>query len=239
MKKIRISGAVGALIACTLLAGCEPTAIADSDDQSVSQVLDSDLKKASYMLGYLQAESLRGQTMEVLDMQAYLRGASDFVAGDQSQVANEDAEALRIALTNAVQAKQNEASQAIRSAGDAYRAEYAQKAGVVSLPSGLLYEVITEGTGPKPAATDTVSTHYHGTLIDGTVFDSSVDRGQPASFPVNGVIAGWTEALQLMGVGSKWRLVIPPELGYGDRGAGGQSGPGATLVFEVELLEIN
>lgn len=239
MKKIRILGAAGALIACTLLAGCEPTAIADSDDQSVSQVLDSDLKKASYMLGYLQAESLRGQTMEVLDMQAYLRGASDFVAGDQSQVANEDAEALRIALTNAVQAKQSEASQAIRSAGDAYRTDYAQKAGVVNLPSGLLYEVITEGTGPKPAATDTVSTHYHGTLIDGTVFDSSVDRGQPASFPVNGVIAGWTEALQLMGVGSKWRLVIPPELAYGDRGAGGQIGPGATLVFEVELLEIN
>jgi len=239
VKNIRISRALGALFACTLLAGCEPAAIADSDDQAAAQALESDLKKASYMLGYLQAESLQGQTMEVLDMQAYLQGTGDFVAGDQSQVANEDGEALRIALTNAVQAKQNEASQSVRSAGDKYRSEYAEKAGVVSLPSGLLYEVITEGTGPKPGATDTVSTHYHGTLIDGTVFDSSVDRGQPASFPVNGVIGGWTEALQLMGVGSKWRLVIPPELAYGDRGAGGQIGPGATLIFEVELLEIN
>ena len=176
------------------------------------------------MLGYLQAESLRGQTMEVLDMQAYLRGASDFVAGDQSQVANEDAEALRIALTNAVQAKQNEASQAIRSAGDAYRADYAQKAGVVSLPSGLLYEVITEGTGPKPAATDTVSTHYHGTLIDGTVFDSSVDRGQPASFPVNGVIAGWMKPA-IDGRGFQVAPCHTAGARIQDRGAGGQIGP--------------
>ena len=109
---------------------------------------------------------------------------------------------------------------------------------MVELPSGLLYEVMTEGSGPKPKGTDTVTTHYHGMLVDGTVFDSSVDRGQPASFPVNGVIAGWTEALQLMAVGSKWRLVIPPELAYGDRGAGADIKPGATLVFEVELLEI-
>ena len=94
------------------------------------------------------------------------------------------------------------------------------------------------GKGPKPELTDTVSTHYHGTLIDGTVFDSSVDRGVPAEFPVNGVIAGWTEALQLMGVGAKWRLVIPPELAYGERGAGGVIPPQATLVFEVELLKI-
>ena len=108
----------------------------------------------------------------------------------------------------------------------------------MTLPSGLMYQVITAGDGPKPSATDTVVTHYHGTLINGDVFDSSVDRGQPASFAVNRVIPGWTEALQLMGVGSKWKLVIPPDLAYGARGAGPKIGPNSTLIFEVELLEI-
>jgi FKBP-type peptidyl-prolyl cis-trans isomerase len=112
------------------------------------------------------------------------------------------------------------------------------KEGVVTLPSGLQYKILTEGTGPKPAASDTVVCNYRGTLISGTEFDSSYKRGQPASFPVNGVIKGWTEALQLMPVGSKWQLFVPAELGYGDRGAGGEIGPGATLIFEVELLSI-
>ena len=124
--------------------------------------------------------------------------------------------------------------------GEDFLAANKLEEGVITTESGLQYKVLQSGTGQRhPKSSDTVLVHYHGTLLDGTVFDSSVDRGQPASFPVNGVIAGWTEALQLMGVGSKWRLVIPPELGYGDRGAGGQIGPGATLVFEVELLEIN
>ena len=109
---------------------------------------------------------------------------------------------------------------------------------MTTLESGLQYEVLVAGTGAKPSAEDTVVTHHHGTLTDGTVFDSSVERGSPATFPVNRVIPGWTEALQLMGVGSKWRLVIPPELAYGDRGAGGAIPPNSTLVFEVELLEI-
>jgi len=122
--------------------------------------------------------------------------------------------------------------------GEAFMAENAARAEVTTTDSGLQYEVLTEGTGPKPEATDTVVTHYHGTLTDGTVFDSSVERGSPASFPVNRVIPGWTEALQMMGVGSKWRLVVPPELAYGERGAGGAIPPNATLVFEVELLEI-
>ncbi len=122
--------------------------------------------------------------------------------------------------------------------GATFQAENAQREGVVTLPSGLQYEVLAEGDGATPGATDRVVTHYHGTLIDGTVFDSSVERGQPATFPVNGVIAGWTEALQLMQEGDKWRLVLPPELAYGERGAGQQIGPNATLVFEVELLEV-
>ena len=122
--------------------------------------------------------------------------------------------------------------------GAAFLAQNGQREGVVTLPSGLQYEVLAEGDGATPGPTSTVTTHYHGTLIDGTVFDSSVQRGRPASFPVNGVIAGWTEALQLMQVGDKWRLFLPPELAYGDRGAGGAIGPGATLIFEVELLEV-
>ncbi len=122
--------------------------------------------------------------------------------------------------------------------GEAYLAENAKRDEITVTASGLQYEILTEGNGDKPTASDTVRTHYHGTLIDGTVFDSSVDRGQPAEFPVNGVIAGWTEALQLMPKGSKWRLHIPYNLAYGERGAGGAIGPYAALVFDVELLDI-
>ncbi len=123
-------------------------------------------------------------------------------------------------------------------AGKKFLEENKKRKGVVELPSGLQYEVMKMGDGPKPVATDKVKTHYHGTLLDGTVFDSSVQRGQPISFPVNGVIKGWTEALQLMPTGSKWKLFIPAGLAYGDQGAGANIGPGSTLVFEVELIEI-
>jgi len=124
-------------------------------------------------------------------------------------------------------------------AGQDFLAANKEKPGVTELPSGLQYEVITEGTGAKPTATQKVTCHYHGTLIDGTVFDSSVKRGQPATFPLNMVIKGWTEGLQLMGVGSKWRFFIPANLGYGDRQVSAQIGPNSTLVFEVELLSIS
>ena len=122
--------------------------------------------------------------------------------------------------------------------GAAFLKENASKEGVKTTPSGLQYKILTEGTGPKPAATDSVTCNYRGTLINSTEFDSSSKRGQPATFQVNGVIKGWTEALQLMPVGSKWQLFVPAELGYGDRGSGPQIGPGATLIFEVELLSI-
>ena len=134
-----------------------------------------------------------------------------------------------------MQAKQAES--AIR-AGKDFLADNAKKDSIVTLASGLQYEIMTEGNGAKPAAADQVECHYHGTLIDGTVFDSSVERGEPAVFPVNGVIQGWVEALQLMPVGSKWRLFIPSDLAYGERGAGQQIGPHTTLVFEVELISI-
>ncbi len=135
------------------------------------------------------------------------------------------------------QAKQ-EKLQATLDQGLQFLAENAKKDGVVVLESGLQYEILVEGNGPKPSATDTVTCHYHGTLIDGRVFDSSVQRGAPASFPLNRVISGWTEALQLMGVGSKWRLYLPPHLAYGDRQAGALIQPNSSLIFEVELLGI-
>ena len=124
-------------------------------------------------------------------------------------------------------------------AGQKFLEENGEKPGVVVLASGLQYEIITDGTGQKPSAKDKVTCHYHGTLVDGTVFDSSVQRGQPATFPLNMVIKGWTEGLQLMAEGSKWRFFIPPHLGYGDRQVSAQIGPNSTLIFEVELLGIS
>ena len=134
--------------------------------------------------------------------------------------------------------KKEAAKQKNKLEGEAFLKQNAERKEVITLESGLQYEVLTEGTGQVPSADDKVSVHYHGTLIDGTVFDSSVQRGQPTSFPVTGVIKGWVEALQLMPVGSKWKLFIPSDLAYGERGAGGQIGPNAALVFEVELLGI-
>lgn len=133
----------------------------------------------------------------------------------------------------------NEKAAANLKAGQDFLEANKSKAGVVSLTSGLQYEVITEGNGPKPLASNKVTCHYHGTLIDGTVFDSSVRRGQPATFPLNMVIKGWTEGLQLMPTGSKWRFFIPPHLGYGDRQVSAQIGPNSTLIFEVELIAIS
>jgi len=129
-------------------------------------------------------------------------------------------------------------SKANLEAGQAFLSENALRPGVTSLESGRQYEIIQAGDGPKPGPTQVVKCHYHGTLIDGRVFDSSVQRGQPASFPLNRVIPGWTEALQLMGVGSKWKLFLPPHLAYGDRQVSAEIGPNSTLVFEVELLGI-
>jgi len=171
------------------------------------------------------------QTGDVVNLDAYALGVADAIAGKDSVVSADREETVLAALSEAINADKS-------ALGNRYMAENAARPGVTTLESGLQYEVIKTGTGAKPGPTDTVSTHYHGTLIDGTVFDSSVDRGVPAEFPVNRVIAGWTEALQLMAVGSKWRLVIPPELAYGERGTGGVIPPQATLVFEVELLDI-
>jgi FKBP-type peptidyl-prolyl cis-trans isomerase FklB len=133
----------------------------------------------------------------------------------------------------------NEKASANLEAGKAFLETNSKKPGVTTLPSGLQYEVLTEGSGVKPLASNKVTCHYHGTLIDGTIFDSSVKRGQPATFPLNMVIKGWTEGLQLMSVGSKWRFFIPPQLAYGERQTGSHIGPNSTLIFDVELLEVS
>lgn len=151
---------------------------------------------------------------------------------------NEDMQNAFEEINTRMQAKEAVKHKALAGAGEAFLAENAKKAGITVTASGLQYEVITQGTGAIPTATSKVKTHYHGTLIDGTVFDSSVKRGQPIDFPVNGVIAGWTEALQLMPVGSKWRLYVPHNLAYGERGAGASIAPFSTLIFDVELIDI-
>ncbi len=199
--------------------------------------------KVSYALGANLGTNLHKQSVEV-DTAIVLRGLKDALAGGKLLLTDDEARAVLTQLQTDLRNKQTEkikeAADVNKKAGADFLDANRAKEGVVALPSGLQYKILTQGTGPKPTATDTVSCNYRGTLLDGTEFDSSYKRGQPASFPVNGVIKGWTEALQLMPVGSKWQLFIPAELGYGDRGADPRSGigPGATLIFEVELLSI-
>ena len=216
------------LLGGVILSGCQQP---ESNMSEKPFDATSEVESASYLIGFRQAQNIQAQGGDVIDMQAYELGARDAIAGKESQVPEENEEQLMAVLSEALMQEKS-------ASGETFMEENAARAEVTTTASGLQYEVLVEGTGPMPSATDTVVTHYHGTLTDGTVFDSSVERGSPASFPVNRVIAGWTEALQMMGVGSKWRLVIPPELAYGERGAGGAIPPNATLVFEVELLEI-
>ena len=197
-------------------------------------VLKTDKEKVSYSIGFDIGSSFKRQSIDV-DLDVFLRGMKDaFDGGDALLSAKEQREAIM-----AFQKEQKEIM-AVKNkeTGKRFLSDNKGKPGVVTLKSGLQYKVIVEGKGPKPKDTDTVKTHYRGKLIDGTEFDSSYTRGEPASFPVKGVIKGWTEALQLMNVGSKWELYIPSDLAYGDSGAGPRIGPGATLIFEIELLEI-
>ncbi len=199
---------------------------------------DSFEEKASYGIGRNMGSQLLNQSFEGVDISAVAQGVIDAFTGKESAVSNQDLEAAFAHVTQIMQQKQAELSKQAAEEGRIFLEQNEKKDGVKVTESGLQYEVITEGSGDKPSQTSTVKTHYHGTLIDGTVFDSSYERGQPAEFAVNGVIPGWTEALQMMSVGSKWRLTIPYELAYGEQGAGGAIGPYSTLVFDVELLEI-
>jgi len=197
--------------------------------------------KLSYALGMNLGSNLHKEKVEV-DPAIVLRGLKDALAAGKMLLTEDEARATLTQLQTEVRSKQQGkmkvAGEMNKKEGVEFLAANKSKEGVVILPSGLQYKILTEGTGPKPTASDTVVCNYRGTLISGAEFDSSYKRGQPASFPVNGVIKGWTEALQLMPVGSKWQLFVPAELGYGDRGAGADIGPGATLIFEVELLSI-
>lgn len=216
----------------------KPPAGATSPGRSA---LSTPKQKTSYALGMNIGKGLSKEPMD-LDPASLVQGLKDALAGGKTLLTEEEMGALLTQLQTDVRQKeaaqqQIEGDKNMKEGAD-FLAANKTKDGVMVLPSGLQYKVLTAGTGPKPAASDTVICQYRGTFIDGKEFDSSYKRGQPATFPVSGVIKGWTEALQLMPVGSKWQLFVPPDLAYGPRGAGGVIGPNATLVFEVELVSI-
>ena len=196
----------------------------------------SEISRVSYSLGISIANNLKQQNFDSITIEALSKGIEDVYSQNELMVSQEEANEI---IQNFFKAKADKKALENIDLGKNFLEENKTKEGVVTLASGMQYQVITEGTGDTPSLESKVTTHYHGTLIDGTVFDSSVDRGQPASFPVNGVIPGWTEALQLMKVGSKWKLFIPSELAYGPNSPGGAIGPNATLIFDVELISID
>ena len=201
-----------------------------------SSVNAQEMDSLSYSLGVLLGQNLQSQGFENIDEPSLTKGIHDMLAGNEPKVSREEANTI---IQQYMQKKQEAKFESNIAEGKAFLEANAQREEVTILPSGLQYEVLKEGNGSKPSATDKVTVHYHGMLIDGTVFDSSIERGQPATFGVNQVIKGWTEALQLMPEGSKWKLYIPSDLAYGSRGAGPKIGPYSTLIFEVELLKVN
>lgn len=193
------------------------------------------MEKISYALGMVIGHNLKGMGVNELDAQNFAQAVDDVLSGNPTTLSDTEAQQL---VTRFLQEKENEKGKEVREAGEAFLATNAKKEGITVLPSGLQYTVINEGSGRKPKATDSVKCHYEGTLIDGTVFDSSYRRGEPATFPLNGVIAGWTEGVQLMSEGAKFRFFIPYHLAYGSRGAGQSIPPYAALIFDVELIEV-
>jgi FKBP-type peptidyl-prolyl cis-trans isomerase FklB len=220
----------------TSTAGKAPAAKSPS-----STTLTTPKDKLSYAIGLNVGRSLQKDSIAV-DPEILAQGVKDALSGDKTLMTDEEAKAAIVAIQADLRKKQEEmmkaAGEVNKKQGDAFLAANKTKEGVIALPSGLQYKVVTAGTGPKPAATDSVVCNYRGTLIDGTEFDSSYKRGQPATFPVGQVIPGWTEALQLMPVGSKWQLFIPPNLAYGERSPSPVIGVNSTLIFDIELLSI-
>lgn len=198
--------------------------------------------KISYIIGRDMAANFQKQGIEI-EPEALLSGLKDAIGGTPSKLSQEEIQNTMMQLQMQMQEKQQASAGASgeqnKQEGEAFLQENKEKEGVHTLPSGLQYQVLESGSGKTPSASSQVTTHYEGTLINGTVFDSSYERGEPATFPVNGVIAGWTEALQLMKEGDKWRLFIPGNLAYGSRGAGADIGPNSTLIFDVELLQVH
>ena len=222
------------LVAMVATTSCQPGK--SSRDAKLETTIDS----TSYALGVLIGENNKRQ-MEMtpgasdLNIDLLVAAMEKSLKGEETKI---DGTTANTIVRNFFEGVSKKEAQKNLEEGQAFLESNKAKEGVITLPSGLQYEILKEGNGPKPTEKDKVKCHYHGTTIDGKVFDSSVDRGEPVDFPVTGVIKGWTEALQLMPVGSKWKLYIPAELAYGERGAGADIGPNAALVFEVELLEI-
>lgn len=199
--------------------------------------LSTDETRVSYGIGRQLGGQLRDNPPPGVSLDAILAGLTDAFNGQESRVSEAELSASFKVIRDVMQAEAQAKAEAAAGAGLAFLAENAKRDGITVLVSGLQYEVLAAGEGNKPTRDDTVRTHYHGTLVDGTVFDSSYERGEPAEFPVGGVIAGWTEALQLMNAGSKWRLYVPSELAYGAQGVGSIP-PHSVLVFDVELLDV-
>ncbi len=193
------------------------------------------MEKISYALGLSIGNNILSTGIKNLAFEKLSKGIQDVLESKSQEITNQEAQEM---LNSYFETLQNKISEQQEASGKEFLAENAKRESVVSLPSGLQYEIMVQGAGAKPVATDSVKCHYHGTLIDGTVFDSSVQRGEPATFGVSQVISGWVEALQLMPIGSKWKLFIPSNLAYGTQGAGQHIGPNTTLVFEVELIDI-
>lgn len=201
-----------------------------------AQKITNEIDSVSYSLGVNIGENIKSQFPDI-DLKNFELAIKD-VLDDKKEPKITAADAQKV-IQDFFKKQQAKASESIIEEGEKFLEDNKKRNNVITLESGLQYEILKSGEGPKPSLEDQVTTHYHGTLIDGTVFDSSVERGQPATFPVGGVIKGWTEALQLMSVGSKWKLFVPYNLAYGERGAGPQIGPYTTLIFEVELIKIN
>jgi len=218
-----------------------PPASAGAPPPAASAKFKDPEAQASYAIGVNLGSGLRRQQIAV-DPEILAEGVKDALGGGPTQMNDDQIRAVLARLQQQVQAHQAQlkaaAAETNKSAGAAFLKANAARAGVVTLPSGLQYQVLTAGAGPKPKLSNTVICNYRGVLIDGTEFDSSANHGGPASFSVGGVIAGWTEALQLMPVGSKWRVFVPSALAYGENGAGSTIGPNSVLIFEIELLSI-
>jgi len=216
-------------------------ACSQSSDKGAPMELKTQKDKASYSIGVSIGKNLKDQKVEI-QTDILVKGLLDAYTGAKTQLTEKEMGDVLTQFQQEIMAKaQEEAAKKggeNKSKGEKFLEDNKNKPGVKTTPSGLQYTVISEGTGPKPTASSTVKVHYTGKLIDGTTFDSSVDRGEPIEFPLNGVIKGWTEGVQLMSKGSKYKFFIPSDLAYGDRGAGNAIGPNETLVFEVELLDI-
>jgi FKBP-type peptidyl-prolyl cis-trans isomerase FklB len=203
--------------------------------------LKTEKDKLSYAMGMDLGTQLKSRSVDI-DPAIFAQALKDSLSGGKTLLTDAEAKSVIAELQKAILVKQSAEAKIVgdknKAEGDAFLAANKAKEGFVTLPSGIQYKVLTAGAGKKPTIDDTVVCQYRGTLIDGKEFDSSYKRGQPATFPVKGVIKGWTEVLQLMAVGSKWQVVIPPALAYGERGAGADIGPNATLIFEIELVAI-